>query len=275
MISNTVRCVPPQNKPTPAEIATCRQFLIGRIAALPRLRSLLAIGRIAHDGILDAFALKRRDSPFAHGARHALPNGLVMFDSYHCSRQITDTGRLTTAMFEAVLAEPRPACAGRLKMALPACRARQVGHALRAFGRLARRGWALMAGFEISPDKVGFVIIKPARSRPKSPPGTTAPPRPRRRVDPQIVLRQRDPDELKDFIRDLNVDEQASLVALAWIGRGSFAPDELEEALSTARAEQTNRTEDYLLGMPLLPDYLEEGLDRLGYSVEDAEDESL
>ena len=105
MISNTVRCVPPQNKPTPAEIATCRQFLIGRIAALPRLRSLLAIGHIAHDGILDAFAVKRRDFPFAHGARHALPNGLVMFDSYHCSRQNTNTGRLTTAMFEAVLAE--------------------------------------------------------------------------------------------------------------------------------------------------------------------------
>ena len=105
MISNTVRCVPPQNKPTPAEIATCRQFLIGRLAALPRLRSLLAIGRIAHDGILDAFAVKRRDFPFAHGARHSLPNELVMFDSYHCSRQNTNTGRLTTAMFEAVLAE--------------------------------------------------------------------------------------------------------------------------------------------------------------------------
>jgi uracil-DNA glycosylase family 4 len=105
MISNTVRCVPPQNKPTPAEIATCRQFLIGRIAALPRLRALLAIGRIAHDGILDAFAVARRDFPFAHGARHVLPNGLVMFDSYHCSRQNTNTGRLTTAMFEAVLAE--------------------------------------------------------------------------------------------------------------------------------------------------------------------------
>ena len=82
-------------------------------------------------------------------------------------------------------------------------------------------------------------------------------------------------DELKGFIRDLNEDEQASLVALAWIGRGSFGPDELDEALSTARAERTNRTEDYLIGMPLLPDYLEEALDRLGYSVEDAEDESL
>jgi len=82
-------------------------------------------------------------------------------------------------------------------------------------------------------------------------------------------------EQLKEFIRDLNVDEQASLVALAWIGRGSFAADELDEALATARAERTNRTEDYLLGMPMLPDYLEEGLDRLGYSVEDAEDESL
>jgi hypothetical protein len=73
----------------------------------------------------------------------------------------------------------------------------------------------------------------------------------------------------------LNEDEQVSLVALAWIGRGSFGPEELDEALSTARAERTNRTEDYLLGMPMLSDYLEEGLDRLGYSVEDAEDEAL
>ena len=73
----------------------------------------------------------------------------------------------------------------------------------------------------------------------------------------------------------MNEDEQASLVALAWIGRGSFAPEELEEALTTARSEHANRTEDYLLGMPLLADYLEEGLDRLGYSVEDAEDDVL
>jgi uracil-DNA glycosylase family 4 len=103
MISNTVRCVPPQNKPTPAEIATCRQFLIARIAALPHLRALLALGRIAHEGILDALGLKRRDYPFAHGARHELPGGLTLFDSYHCSRQNTNTGRLTPAMFERVL----------------------------------------------------------------------------------------------------------------------------------------------------------------------------
>ena len=105
MITNAVRCVPPQNKPTADEIRTCRQFLVARIKALPNLRSLLAIGRIAHDSILDTFGLKKRDFPFAHGARHALPNGLVVFDTYHCSRQNTNTGRLTTEMFEAVVGE--------------------------------------------------------------------------------------------------------------------------------------------------------------------------
>ena len=105
MITNAVRCVPPANKPKPDEVASCRQFLIGRISALPELRTLLAIGRIAHDGILDALQLKRRDFPFAHGAKHALPCGLALFDSYHCSRQNTNTGRLTTPMFETVVAE--------------------------------------------------------------------------------------------------------------------------------------------------------------------------
>lgn len=113
MISNAVRCVPPQNKPTPKEIATCRQFLLARISALPRLRALLAIGRIAHDSILDAFRLKRGAYPFAHGARHALPSGLILFDSYHCSRQNTNTGRLTAAMFEQVVAEAARALEGR------------------------------------------------------------------------------------------------------------------------------------------------------------------
>lgn len=105
MISNAVRCVPPQNKSTSSEIATCRQFLIGRIAALPNLRALLAVGRIAHDAILDALGLRKRDYPFAHGARHTLPCGLTLFDSYHCSRQNTNTGRLTTAMFEQVVGD--------------------------------------------------------------------------------------------------------------------------------------------------------------------------
>jgi len=103
MISNAVRCVPPANRPTGAEIATCRQFLIGRIAALPNLQAILALGRIAHDSTLEALGLKRRPYPFAHGARHQLESGLVLFDSYHCSRQNTNTGRLTPEMFEGVL----------------------------------------------------------------------------------------------------------------------------------------------------------------------------
>jgi uracil-DNA glycosylase family 4 len=105
MISNAVRCVPPANKPLPEETATCRQFLIGRIQALPNLRSLLALGRIAHDSIIDALSLKRGNFVFFHGARHELPSGLLLFDSYHCSRQNTSTGRLTAEMFEAVLVE--------------------------------------------------------------------------------------------------------------------------------------------------------------------------
>ena len=104
MITNAVRCVPPANRPTPSEMAHCRQFLQARIAALPKLRTILALGRIAHDSTLDALGLKRRDYTFAHGARHDLPTGQVLFDSYHCSRQNTNTGRLTTSMFEAALA---------------------------------------------------------------------------------------------------------------------------------------------------------------------------
>jgi hypothetical protein len=130
-----------------------------------------------------------------------------------------------------------------------------------------------MAALEISPEKVGFVIVKAREIAAKVAAwddGATSD------HDAESILESFSDDathdELKGFIRDLNEDEQASLVALAWIGRGSFGPEELEEALATARAERTNRTDDYLLGMPLLPDYLEEALDRLGYSVEDAED---
>jgi hypothetical protein len=133
-----------------------------------------------------------------------------------------------------------------------------------------------MAALEISPAKVGFVIVKAREVAAKVAAwddGATSD------HDAESILESfsddATADELKGFIRDLNEDEQASLVALAWIGRGSFGPEELEEALATARAERTNRTEEYLLGMPLLPDYLEEALDRLGYSVEDAEDDSL
>ena len=105
MITNAVRCVPPANKPTPSEIAHCRQFLKGRIAALPSLRVILAVGRIAHESMLAALGLKRRSYPFAHGARHELETGQVLFDSYHCSRQNTNTRRLTAPMFEAVFAD--------------------------------------------------------------------------------------------------------------------------------------------------------------------------
>jgi uracil-DNA glycosylase family 4 len=105
MITNAVRCAPPENKPTPSEIAHCRRFLEGRIAALPGLRVILALGRVAHESTLGALGLRRRDYLFAHGARHELATGQPLFDSYHCSRQNTNRGRLTTPMFEAVLAD--------------------------------------------------------------------------------------------------------------------------------------------------------------------------
>ncbi|MDX2222274.1 MAG: uracil-DNA glycosylase [Rhodospirillaceae bacterium] len=103
-ITNAVRCVPPANKPTPAEQKTCRPFLTDEIAALPNLRAVLALGRIAHDAVLAALVLRKALYPFAHGARHALPGGLLLADSYHCSRYNVNTGVLTPAMFEAVIA---------------------------------------------------------------------------------------------------------------------------------------------------------------------------
>ncbi|MEQ8604384.1 MAG: uracil-DNA glycosylase [Marivibrio sp.] len=110
-IANAVRCVPPQNKPTPKEIATCRPFLERELAAMPALQAVLALGRIAHESLLRTVGAKLKDHPFAHGARHDLsgPAGrpLMLFDSYHCSRYNTNTGRLTPEMFEAVLADMR------------------------------------------------------------------------------------------------------------------------------------------------------------------------
>jgi len=101
-ISNAVRCVPPQNKPTPQEIATCRCFLAEEIAAMPRLRALLCLGRIAHDSVVKTLGLRAKDAPFAHGATHRLPDGRVLYDSYHCSRYNTNTGVLTSEMFDKV-----------------------------------------------------------------------------------------------------------------------------------------------------------------------------
>lgn len=109
MISNSVRCVPPENKPTPAEIATCRPFLAARIATLPRLKVLLALGRIAHDQALVTLKLKKAPYRFAHGARHDIGDGRMLFDSYHCSRYNTNTGRLTADMFRAVFSDIRRA----------------------------------------------------------------------------------------------------------------------------------------------------------------------
>ncbi len=106
-ITNAVRCVPPQNKPIGAEIAACRRFLVAELAALPRLEIVLALGTVAHGAALAALSLKRSPWPFGHGAFHALPGGLVLADSYHCSRYNTNTGRLTEAMFRRVFAEVR------------------------------------------------------------------------------------------------------------------------------------------------------------------------
>lgn len=103
-ITNAVRCVPPLNRPTPAEIRTCGRFLREEIAALPNLRVCLALGRTAHDAVLTARDQRPRDAAFAHGAVHALPHGLHLVDSYHCSRQNTNTGRLTPEMFRTAVA---------------------------------------------------------------------------------------------------------------------------------------------------------------------------
>lgn len=107
MITNAVRCVPPENKPTPEEVATCRPFFISRLASLPRLKVILALGRIAHEQTLSALGLRKSQFPFAHGARHDLGDGRVLYDSFHCSRYNTNTGRLTPAMFEAVFTDVR------------------------------------------------------------------------------------------------------------------------------------------------------------------------
>lgn len=105
-ITNAVRCVPPQNKPSAAEASACRPYLAAEIDGLPNLRAVLALGRIAHDNVVAALGQRRNAHPFAHGARHAL-HGLALFDSYHCSRYNTNTGRLTAGMFDAVVGAAR------------------------------------------------------------------------------------------------------------------------------------------------------------------------
>jgi uracil-DNA glycosylase family 4 len=102
-IVNAVRCVPPENLPTPAEITTCNRFLAAERAAMPRLKAVLALGLVAHNALLKTYRIPAARLRFAHGALHDLPDGVVLADSYHVSRYNTQTGRLTTEMFEAAV----------------------------------------------------------------------------------------------------------------------------------------------------------------------------
>jgi uracil-DNA glycosylase family 4 len=107
MITNAVRCAPPENKPTPAEIATCRPFLNARIEALPKLKVLFALGSIAHESVLRAHGLKPTHAKFAHECEAELTNGRWLVSSYHCSRYNTQTRRLTAEMFESAMARAK------------------------------------------------------------------------------------------------------------------------------------------------------------------------
>jgi uracil-DNA glycosylase len=103
-IVNAVRCVPPENKPTPLEINTCRRFLQPTLDDLPNLKVVVTLGRIAHDSTLRALGVRLKDAPFGHGVEHAVA-GRRIVSSYHCSRYNTSTGVLTAAMFEDVFAK--------------------------------------------------------------------------------------------------------------------------------------------------------------------------
>ncbi|HEY9198706.1 MAG TPA: uracil-DNA glycosylase [Gammaproteobacteria bacterium] len=106
-ITNAVKCLPPQNKPTPAEIRLCNGYLRAELLSLPQRPVILALGRIAHEAVLRAFDARPRDHVFAHAAEHRLANGARLLDSYHCSRYNTQTRRLTEAMFRDVVARAR------------------------------------------------------------------------------------------------------------------------------------------------------------------------
>lgn len=105
-IANAVACVPPENKPLPVEIRTCRPYLAARIAAMKNLRVILALGKIAHDSVCDALKAKKTEFPFKHGAMYRIGT-LTLADSYHCSRYNTNTRRLTAEMFDAVVAQAK------------------------------------------------------------------------------------------------------------------------------------------------------------------------
>lgn len=103
-ITNAVKCLPPANKPETAEVVACNGYLKAELAAMPCGTVVLALGNVAHMAVLRALGLKARDHAFGHAARHALPGGVALYDSYHCSRYNTQTRRLTEAMFHAVFA---------------------------------------------------------------------------------------------------------------------------------------------------------------------------
>lgn len=106
-LTNAARCVPPENKPTPAEVGTCRDFLSQEIAAMPNLRAIVALGTVSHASTVTALGRRPAHFAFGHGARHDVRSGVVLFDSYHCSRYNTNTGRLTPEMFQTVFAAVR------------------------------------------------------------------------------------------------------------------------------------------------------------------------
>jgi uracil-DNA glycosylase len=106
-ITNAVKCLPPANKPEPAEIRECIRFLVTELAGLPEHASILALGQIAHQAVLRALDLKLKDYPFAHGSDYRLPDGRRLVSSYHCSRYNTQTRRLTPEMFAAVFTQIR------------------------------------------------------------------------------------------------------------------------------------------------------------------------
>ncbi len=132
---------------------------------------------------------------------------------------------------------------------------------------------------EIAPEKVAHVIIKAREYDAKVGAWDDNPEEGDAEEDPTSVLEDFNNDptraEIAGFIDRLNFDEQANLVALAWIGRGTFEKEEFEEAVETARRERINATSSYLLGMPLLSDYLEEGPEKMGFSVDEIESDVL
>lgn len=107
-ITNAVRCVPPENKPLPFEIKTCRRFLSDEIAAMSNLRAIFALGKIAHDSVCDTLGVKKSQHPFKHGVAYTI-DSITLISSYHCSRYNTNTGVLTEAMFDTVVKQAKKA----------------------------------------------------------------------------------------------------------------------------------------------------------------------